>query len=157
MPVWPVRLILALAYIIAIVAMAIFAPDWVDGQDRKSQEMSRQRAGMSLLEMIRKASPLVLLVLGGIYGGVFTPTEAGAVGALGALMIALIKRRLDRGTLWKVLVETGHIVASILMLIVAATMYSRMLAMSGLPNELGEWISHADLTPFRHERFRGDT
>ncbi len=141
-------IVLALAYIVAIVAMAIFAPDWVGGQDHKSQELSRQRAGMSVLEMTRKASPLVilvLLVLGGIYGGVFTPTEAGAVGALGALIIALIKRRLDRGTLWKVLVETGHIVASILMLIVAATMYSRMLAMSGLPNELGEWISHADL------------
>ncbi len=141
-------IVLALAYIIAIVAMAIFAPDWVGGQDRKSRDLARAQSGMSVLQMTRKASPLVilvLLVLGGIYGGVFTPTEAGAVGALGALLIALIKRRLDRGTLWKVLVETGHIVASILMLIVAATMYSRMLAMSGLPNELGEWISHLDI------------
>lgn len=141
-------IVLALAYIIAIVAMALFAPEWVGGQDRESRELSLKRAGMSGLEITRKASPLVilvLLVLGGIYGGVFTPTEAGAVGALGALIIALFKRRLDRGTLWKVLVETGHIVASILMLIVAATMYSRMLAMSGLPNELGEWISHADI------------
>ena len=47
--------------------------------------------------------------------------------------------------LWEVLVETGHIVASILMLIVAATMYSRMLGISGLPNELGEWITSADI------------
>ena len=88
---------------------------------------------------------LVLLVLGGIYGGVFTPTEAGAVGALGALIIAFLKRKLDRTVLWKVLVEAGHIVASILMLIVAATMYSRMLGISGLPNELGQWIAGADI------------
>jgi C4-dicarboxylate transporter DctM subunit len=64
---------------------------------------------------------------------------------MGALIIALIKRKLDRGVLWKVLAETGHIVASILMLIVAATMYSRMLAISGLPSELGEWISQTEL------------
>jgi tripartite ATP-independent transporter DctM subunit len=87
----------------------------------------------------------VLLVLGGIYGGVFTPTEAGAVGALGALIIAAIKKALDRKVLWNVLLEAGHIVASILMLIVAATMYSRMLGITGLPNELGEWIAGADI------------
>jgi len=74
-----------------------------------------------------------------------TPTKAGAVGALGALLSALIKRKLDRGRLWAVAVETGHITASILFLIVAATMYSRMLAMSGLPNDLGLWIAQADL------------
>ena len=60
-------------------------------------------------------------------------------------MIALLKRKLDKTALWNVLVETGHITASILMLIVAATMYSRMLALSGLPNDLGEWISNADI------------
>ena len=140
-------ILLALAYIVAIIAMATYFPDWVGGQQERSAE-SQNRQRMSVLLMVRKTSPLViliLLVLGGIYGGVFTPTEAGAVGALGALVIALFKRRLDRSTLWKVLVETGHIVASILMLIVAATMYSKMLAMSGLPNELGEWILQADI------------
>ena len=72
-------------------------------------------------------------------------TEAGAVGAVGALVVAIIKRKLNRNTLWNVLVETGHIAASILMLIVAATMYSRMLALSGLPSDLGDWISQANI------------
>ena len=89
---------------------------------------------------------LILLVLDGIYGGLFTPTEAGAVGAMGALIISLIKRKLNRPVLWKVLSETGHIVASLLLLIIAATMYSRMLAISGLPNELGAWIASTDLS-----------
>ena len=88
---------------------------------------------------------LVLLVLGGIYSGIFAPYEAGAVGALGALIIAITKRKLNRSALWRVLVETGHITASILLLIVAATMYSRMLALSGLPNDLGEWIAQAEI------------
>jgi len=77
-------------------------------------------------------------VLGGIYGGVFTPTEAGAAGALAALVIALAKRRLSWRSLWKLLVEAGHITASILFIIIAATMYSRMLGISGLPTEISE-------------------
>ena len=82
---------------------------------QKQAVMAAASARLSGSALIGKTSPLfilILLVLGGIYGGVFTPTEAGAVGALGALIIALMKRKLDRGTLWKVLAETGHIFLS---------------------------------------------
>ena len=140
-------IILALAYIIAIVVMATYFKKYVGGQEQKDIEAAALE-NFTAVQLFAKIAPLViliLLVLGGIYGGVFTPTEAGAVGALGALIIAVLKRSLDRKVLWKVLVEAGHIVASILMLIVAATMYSRMLGISGLPNELGEWIAGADI------------
>jgi len=140
-------IILALAYIIAIVVMATFFKEYVGGQE-KADIAAAELENFTTKELFAKTAPLVLLVLlvlGGIYGGVFTPTEAGAVGALGALIIAFVKRALDRKVLWDVLVEAGHIVASILMLIVAATMYSRMLGITGLPNELGEWISNADI------------
>ena len=141
-------IVLSLAYAVAIITMAYVFPDYIGGQDEASKAMQRQQATMSVKELLAKTSPLVvlvLLVLGGIYGGLFTPTEAGAVGALGALVTALLKRKLNRSALWNVLVETGHIAASILMLIVAATMYSRMLALSGLPSDLGEWISQAEI------------
>ena len=121
-------------------------PAYVGGEKTLVEDSSIKK--VSSKEIAVKTVPiltLVLLVLGGIYGGFFTPTEAGAVGAFGALLIALLKRKLDKAALWNVLVETGHITASILMLIVAATMYSRMLALSGLPNDLGEWISNADI------------
>ena len=139
-------ILLSLAYTVAIIAMARFIPAYVGGQDTAGKTVAG--AGMSAREATFKTAPivvLVLLVLGGIYGGLFTPTEAGAVGAAGALLVALVKRKLNRTTLWRVLVETGHITASILMLIVAATMYSRMLALSGLPNDLGEWIAQAEI------------
>jgi len=141
-------LILAAVYIIAIVSMAVFFPNYIGGQDKKSQEFAESQGEMSGAEITKKISPfvtLILLVLGGIYGGFFTPTEAGAVGAMGALIISIGKRKLTRSVLWKVLSETGHIVASLLLLIVAATMYSRMLAISGLPNELGAWIAATEL------------
>lgn len=100
------------------------------------------------LGLAGKVAPIALLialVLGGIYGGLFTPTEAGAVGALGAIVLAIAKRRLPLKGLWKVTIETGHITASICFLIVAATMYSRMLSMSGLPTAVTEWIIAAEI------------
>lgn len=140
-------ILLSTAYIVAIVVMATFFKHYVGGQQKADIEAAALET-FSGLQLFGKTAPLVilvLLVLGGIYGGVFTPTEAGAVGALGALIVAVLKKALDRKVLWNILVEAGHIVASILMLIVAATMYSRMLGISGLPNELGEWIAGANL------------
>lgn len=142
-------LLLATAYIAAIVCMAIFFPKYIGGQDEASKKIAEAEGDLTGAEIMRKIAPIVILiflVLGGIYGGLFTPTEAGAVGALGALIISLVKKKLNKGVLWNVLSETGHIVASLLLLIVAATMYSRMLAISGLPNELGAWIGGANLS-----------
>ena len=99
-------------------------------------------------EVVSKLSPIVILVglvLGGLYGGIFTPTEAGAIGALGAIVIAFAKRRLTGKVLWQVTIETGHITAAICFLIISATMYSRMLALTGLPSFLTEWIVSMDV------------
>lgn len=142
-------LMLAGAYIVAIVCMAIFFPNYVGGQDEESRANIEKEGSLTAKQILEKLAPffiLIILVLGGIYGGVFTPTEAGAVGAAGALVVAMVKRKLNKKVLWNVLGETGHIVASLLLLIVAATMYSRMLAVSGLPAEFGAWIIAQDLS-----------
>jgi TRAP-type mannitol/chloroaromatic compound transport system permease large subunit len=70
---------------------------------------------------------LVGLVLGGIYAGWFTPTEAGAVGAAGALAIALARRRLSGGALSAILLDTGRTCAAIFLLLIAAQIYSKAL------------------------------
>ncbi len=88
---------------------------------------------------------LIVLVLGGIYGGIFTPTEAGAAGALGAMVIALIKRRLSWPKLWQVMSETGQVSVSILFLIIAASMFSRMLTLTGLPQDMAAFLSGTGL------------
>jgi len=78
--------------------------------------------------------------LGGIYGGIVTPVEAGAAGSLVALLIAIFRRAISWKGFWDCLVETGHITASILFLIVAASMYSRMLGFAGLPTLFQAWL-----------------
>ena len=84
-------------------------------------------------------------MLGGIYAGLFTPVEAGAMGAAGALLLGAAKRRLSLADLWAVLVETGLVTASICFLIIAAQMYSRMLAFSGVPAGFGALMASADV------------
>jgi tripartite ATP-independent transporter DctM subunit len=99
----------------------------------------------------RKFAPvglLVALMLGGLYSGFFTPTEAGAVGAFGAFIIALIRRRLNAKKLWKVLVETGFVSASILILLIAANLYSRMLTYSGVPEAIGGMLQGLEIGGF---------
>jgi tripartite ATP-independent transporter DctM subunit len=105
----------------------------------------------SFLDIVGKGAPVVILVtlvLGGLYGGFLNPTEAGAMGALGALGIALQRRSLTPAKFWSLLIETGQITVSVLFLIVAATFFSRMLAMSGLPTALGEYLVGGALGPY---------
>ncbi|MGR3704023.1 MAG: TRAP transporter large permease subunit, partial [Paracoccaceae bacterium] len=116
-------LILAAVYSAGIIIMARFAPGFVG---RAAGEEEAPKLGFA--KALGKLAPIVVLVglvLGGIYGGWFTPTEAGAAGAAGALVIALILRRLSWRDFWQVLVQTGHTTAAICFLIIGASLYSR--------------------------------
>ncbi|MAY86027.1 MAG: C4-dicarboxylate ABC transporter permease [Pseudooceanicola sp.] len=136
-------LLLALFFALGIVAMAIWWPGFVGTPDRDSDE-----GALSGGTMAAKGLPiagLIVLVLGGIYAGFFTPVEAGAMGAIGALLLGFAMRRLTLARLWTVLVETGLVTATVCFLIIAAQMYSRMLALSGVPAGLGNLAANADL------------
>jgi C4-dicarboxylate transporter, DctM subunit len=134
-------LLLALFFAGGIVLMAIFTPGFV-GHPEGAPEALPPRV---LLAKGLPIATLIVLVLGGIYGGLFTPVEAGAVGSIGALLIGFALRRLTWAGLWRVLVETGLVTATVCFLIIAAQMYSRMLALSGVPAGLGAWAAGADL------------
>ena len=139
-------ILLSLAYCALILLMALRFPDYV-GQI-KNQSRTAQIEQMPILQAIGKLVPIVLLialVLGGIYAGWFTPTESGAVGALGALLLALGKQKLDRSKLWQVLTETGHVSVAILFLLIAANIYGRMLALSGITGFVASWIGGSGL------------
>jgi len=139
-------ILLSVAYSVLILFMAYRFPDYV-GETAAGSEDNPARQ-MSFAQAIWKLTPialLVALVLGGIYAGWFTPTESGAVGALGALLLALGKRQLTWGRLWQVLTETGHVTVSILFLLIAANIYGRMLALSGITGFIAAWIGESGL------------
>ncbi len=101
-------------------------------------------AGTAMRKMIPVAI-LILIVLGGIYGGIFTPTEAGAIGTLAATVIALAMRRTTVKALAGLTVEAAAGSASILFLIIAAGAFAIMLTLSGIPAYLSAQIGGADL------------
>ena len=141
-------ILLSIAYGILILLLAYTVPRFVGGQEA-ADVAAEDWANLTWMDLVYKIVPvcvLVLVVLGGIYGGVFTPTEAGAAGSLAALVIAILRRGFTWHDLWEVLVETGYITATILFLIITASMYSRMLGVAALPTVFGEWISGFDLT-----------
>ena len=91
---------------------------------------------------------LFVLVMGGIYAGVFTPTEAGGVGATGAFLFAALRRRLSLRGVVAVLVETTQTTAMIMFLLVGALMFSHFLDVAGAPRALVDWVNDLEVTPF---------
>jgi tripartite ATP-independent transporter DctM subunit len=140
--------LLTLIYCVQIFIMARWFPQTVYARRVDDAKAASAAVDESAGALLRKAGPitlLVVLVLGGLYGGVFTPVEAGAAGAFLGLIFALVRRTLTRHELWSVLLETGSVTATLLFLIVAASMYSRMLGLSGLPNELAAMFESAGI------------
>jgi C4-dicarboxylate transporter, DctM subunit len=90
---------------------------------------------------------LVIAVLGGIYGGVFTATEGAGIGASGAFLFALARRRLSWKILFDVLVESARTTAMLFTLLIAATIFANFVNFTSLPGDLKDWITQSGWSP----------
>jgi C4-dicarboxylate transporter DctM subunit len=105
---------------------------------------------MEKVVSLRLTWPVVLLfvlVLGGIYGGVFTPTEGGAIGAFGALVIGIAMGRLNFKKFLAALLEGGQTTAFIMLLIIGAYLLMKFLAVSKLTILLGTTVANLPVPP----------
>jgi len=91
---------------------------------------------------------LFLLVVGGLYTGWFTPTEAAGVGAFGALMITIIKRRLTWDNLTNSLAETTRTTAMVFAILIGANIFGYFLTVSQIPDQLSGWIAELGLNRY---------
>ena len=102
------------------------------------------------LHYIRSVGPILLLFLGiilGLYQGVFTPTEAGGVGATGALAFALWRRTLSWQGFVGSLLETVQTTASLFLVLIGALVFSNFMNLIGLPGAISDLITTLDLGP----------
>jgi tripartite ATP-independent transporter DctM subunit len=116
-------------------------------------ELGKPQAGVSLkakfvaLKGTWGVLVLIVLIIGGIYSGVFTPTEAGGAGAFGAFLMALSMRRLTKERLKESLLETGRTTIMIFAIIVGVLIFVRFLALTGLPNTFTQFVLDLPIPP----------
>ncbi len=145
-------MLLAIGFVAMLMGVSVLFPSfvYVDPKAARAKRLDRNGPNMSAATMLGKLIPIILLVflvLGGLYSGFFTPTEAGGIGAFGALIIALWRRSLGSGKMWQVMKQTGAISVAILVLLIAASYYSRMLSIAGLPNAIADLVRAGGFSP----------
>jgi tripartite ATP-independent transporter DctM subunit len=94
--------------------------------------------------------PIALIfvtVFGGIYGGIFSPTEAAAVGAAGTFLAALVRRELDRAGIIRSFLGTAETSAMVFMIFLGADMMNSALALTQMPARIAEWVGHLPVAP----------
>jgi len=108
---------------------------------------STMRERLAALRGVWGVALLFLIVMGGIYGGVFTATEAAGIGAGGALLLALVRRSIDVKGLYGVLVESLITTSMMFAVLIGALIFSNFINLAGLPGALATWVREMQLDP----------
>lgn len=109
-------------------------------------ELGPRGSRASLKEKLQSLSGLVEmliifgLVMGGLFKGFFTPTEAGAIGAFSTLVLAIVRRQISWQGFLQALVETTRISCMVLVIVTGATVFGHFLAITRIPFELAGWV-----------------
>ena len=98
------------------------------------------REKMASLTGLIETILLFVLVMGGLFAGIFTPNEAGSVGALGALVIALVRKNLTFAAFMKALTDTTRISCMVLVIVAGATVFGHFLAVTRIPFDIANWV-----------------
>jgi len=135
-------LILALLFMLTILVMCLRNPKL--GPLGPATSLKEKLASLS---GVVETLILFVLVIGGLYMGWFTPSEAGAAGAFGALVIGVARRRLSLQGIVQSIIESVRISAMVVLLITGAVLFGRFLTVSRLPFALAEWASSLQVAP----------
>lgn len=110
------------------------------------EKFSMQKKLASLIDVI----PIVLLfvfVIGGLYIGWFSPTESGAFGAFGALILSIAFRRLTWGNFKLAVLGTLKTASMVMMLVAGGMVFGRFLTLTRLPHDVADWVVNLPLSP----------
>ncbi|MFQ5570066.1 MAG: TRAP transporter large permease subunit [Rhodothermales bacterium] len=130
--------VLAGFYALYAAGVAVARPDAAPALPKELRDIQLRELIKRVLLVMLPPLALILVVLGSIFGGVATPTEAGALGALGALLLAAINRRLSVKALKETMDETTKLTAMVMLLLIGSTAFA--LVFRGLDGDL--WIAH---------------
>ena len=125
-----------LMYVITIMIIVRLRPDWLPRGEQKSWA----ERFMGLKDVW---APLVLFmfVIGGLYGGFFTPTEAGGVGASGAFLLGVLRGKLDRAGIREALLSATRTSAAVFTVLIGALLFGYFLTITQVPQKLTEMLT----------------
>lgn len=129
-------IILTFLFILTVFVMSVTNPSLAPQVETFSW---KERIGC--LKLVGPILLIVVLILGGIYGGVFTPTEAGAVGAMSTIIIALLYGYLNGRKLYAALLDSVLTIAMIILIVIGAFIFSKFLTVSGLGTAFPSYIA----------------
>jgi tripartite ATP-independent transporter DctM subunit len=132
----------AILYGLAIIVRVKMNPDLAPPTPRATWG---QR--LAAVKRIWGVALLFALVIGGIYVGWFSPTEAAAVGAVGAFVLALLSGELTRASIWEAMRETAALTGMIFFILIGASLFNYFLETTGLPSALIAGIEASGLSP----------
>ena len=132
--------VLAALYVLAVWAVAWLRPQWVPKVPGMSLA-ARLRAALGMW----KLAVLFFFAVFGIYLGWFSPTEAAAVAAFVAILIAMLTRQMGWRGLWAAVLETATTTAAIFFIVVGAFIFSRFIVLTQVPAELAGWVKQSGI------------
>lgn len=137
-------ILLMLLYMLVIYILARRNPLLGPAGPRFSWRERFQALGGGLLEVMI----IFAISLGGLFAGWFMPTEAGAVGVAGVLLVTAVKRRVNLAIIMKSLADTTRTTAMIMLLVASAVIFGRFIAISRIPFAMADWAAALDLPAF---------
>lgn len=136
-------LLAALGYMLAISIWMRLSPN--------AAQVSPRVPWPERLKTLTEIWPVILIfvaVVGGIYGGIFTPTEAAAVGAAGTFLTALLGRHMTWAKFREAILSTAAATAMIFLIILGAGLYNNFLSLSQLPQATSLWVGDQGFSPW---------
>jgi C4-dicarboxylate transporter DctM subunit len=131
----------------AVMMVAVAFITWRDPAAGPAGDRATWRERLIAVKGVLGVALLAVLVLGGIYGGVFTATEGAGIGASGAFVFAWLRRTLTWRVLYEVLVDSARTTAMLFTILIAATMFANFINMTSMPFDLRDWILELGLPP----------
>ncbi|MBK8766523.1 MAG: TRAP transporter large permease [Burkholderiaceae bacterium] len=130
-----------------LLCMAVLWITWRDPQAGPRGERSTWGQRFTALKGIWTVAGLFIVVMGGIYGGVFTATEGAGIGAFGALCFAVARRAITWRTLFDALAESGRTTAMLFTILIGALMFAEFVNYTSMPGDLKHLVTSLNLSP----------
>jgi C4-dicarboxylate transporter DctM subunit len=132
---------------VVLLCLAVQYICWRDPAGGPRAERASWRERLGAVKDVWAVAALFVLVMGGIYGGVFTATEGAGIGAFGAFCFALARRALSPSALLDVLIESSRTTAMLFMILVGALIFANFINYTTMPADLKDFVTHYQIHP----------